>query len=205
MHPASARLPRFVEKRLSPACAPCSRSGTAARTRGTRNAFDLTHLEQCSGFRGLHSGKPIMLIPACALVMAEMSSTPPGTSVNLGSTSGALCGVPFRFVEPPPCLDRRSLLRFAAFRAERIGPQPVGPETAGDGGAPANLRSAMGTIQTFCPDDLQQRHLQMTDFCKKASRHFTWFHACRLATRRSDDAQRAVGLAIGTALVRCVG
>jgi hypothetical protein len=78
MHPAPARLPGFVEKRLSPACASCSRPGTATGTFCTRNAFGLTQPEQCSEFRGLHSGKPIMLMPACALVMTEKSSTPPG-------------------------------------------------------------------------------------------------------------------------------
>jgi hypothetical protein len=61
----------------------------------------------------------------------------------------------FRFVKTPPCLDRRSLLRIAAFGSKRIGSHPIGPEGAINGGTSANLRSGIGAIQAFGPDDLQ--------------------------------------------------
>jgi hypothetical protein len=154
MHPASARLPGFVEKRLSPAYASRSRPGAAAGTFCTRNALDFAHLEQCLRFSGLHSGKPIMLMPARALMTTKKSSSP-RSHVKRGSPScRSLCGILFRSMETPPCLDRRSLLCIAAFGSKRIGSHPIGPEGAVYGAAATNFRSGVGAIQAFCPDDL---------------------------------------------------
>lgn len=84
MYPASARLPGFVEKRLSPAYAACSRPRAAAGTLGARNASDFTHLEQCLRFRGLHSAQPVMHMRARALVISKKSSPSAGSDLRRG-------------------------------------------------------------------------------------------------------------------------
>jgi hypothetical protein len=129
-----------------------------------------------------------MLMPARALMTTKKSSSP-GSHVKQGFEScRPLCGIRFRFVETPPCLDGRSLLRNAAFGSKRIGSHPIGPEGASNGGTSANLRSGLGAIQTFRPDDRQQRRLRMADLFKNASGYFARLNAFCLATRQFDYA-----------------
>jgi hypothetical protein len=58
----------------------------------------------------------------------------------------------------------------------------------------ANLRSGEGAIQAFGPDHLQQRHLRMANFFKKASGHFAQPQAFGLAIGQLDCAQYAASM-----------